>query len=283
MKKSILLVAIFIGSYTVNAQINTPKPSPKANIEQMVGLTDITVQYSRPGTKGRNIFGNLVPFGKVWRTGANENTIITFSEDVSIEGKKLSKGKYALFTLPKADNWEFIFYTNTDNWGVPDVWDETKVALRANAKPMIVDKNIESLTIGINNLDNNFGMLEIQWERTFVALKIDLGTQKSALASIDKVLSGPAANDYFAAAQYYFQSNLDMSKALEFVNKALAVNKEKEVPFWHLRQKSLIQAKLNDKKGAIETAKLSLAAATVAKNQDYVKMNNDSIAEWSKK
>jgi len=140
---------------------------------------------------------------------------------------------------------------------------------------------VETFTIGINGLDNNSGLLELSWDKTLVSLKFEVPTQKNAMASIDKALAGPTAGDYFSSGQYFYQSNGDMNKALEYVNKAIDMNKDK--PFWYTRQKSLIQAKLGDKKGAIETAKTSLAAATAAKNDDYVKMNNDSIAEWSKK
>ncbi len=280
MRKLIFAATLMFVSF-MGAQVRTPAPSPKAHVEQVVGLTDVTVDYSRPGMKGRTIFGDLVPFGKLWRTGANANTTISFSEDVVIGGNTLKKGKYALFTTPKADNWEIFFYGTTDNWGTPEEWDETKVALKATAKPEMLNRNVESLTIAINGLDNNFGMLEISWEKTIVALKFEVPTKKAATESIKKALAGPTAGDYFSAAQYYYQSEGDMKVALEYVNKSLELNKD--TPFWYTRLKSLIQAKTGDKKGAIETAKISLAAAEAAKNADYVKMNKDSIAEWSKK
>ena len=247
----------------------------------MVGMTDVSIDYSRPSAKGRTIFGDLVPFGKLWRTGANANSIVTFSDDVMIDGKTLPKGKYAIFTIPKADNWDIMFYKDTDNWGTPENMDESKVALKTTAKPQMLNNRLETFTIAMNNLDNNFGHLEISWEKTLVAVKVEVPTDKIAMASINKALNGPVAADYYAAGTYYFQSNGDMKKVLEYVDKALNMNDAK--PFWQLRQKSLIQAKLGDKKGAIETAKLSLAAAETAKNNDYVKMNKDSIAEWSKK
>lgn len=281
MKKTILALAVILSSFGSQAQVLTPQPSPKCTINQMVGLTDVEIEYSRPGTKGRNIFGDLVPFGKVWRTGANSNSTISFSEDVVIDGKTLKKGKYALFTLPKVESWEVIFYSKTDNWGNPEVWDEADVALRATVVPEMLTRNIESLTIDISNLDNNFAYLNIAWEKTLVSLKFEVPTQKMAMASIDKVLAGPSAGDYFSAAQFYLQSNGDLTKALTYVNKALELKKES--PYWYTKLKSLIQAKLGDKKGAIETAKISLAAAKVAKNNDYVKMNEDNILEWSKK
>ena len=277
-------MAIAIVNFAIEAQVKTPQPSPKATFEQVVGLTNVDVVYSRPSSKGRNVYGDLVPYGKLWRTGANANTTIAFSEDVTIGGQTLKKGKYALYTTPKADVWEIIFYSDTDNWGTPEKFDDAKVALKTTASPENLTKKVETFTINIGNLENDSAQLELSWEKTMVAVKFEVPTKKTTMASIEKTLAGATAGDYFSAAQYFNQSNGDMNKALEYVNKAISMTVAgKEIPFWYQRQKSLIQAKLNDKKGAIETAKLSLAGAVKEENQDYVKMNNDSIAEWSKK
>ena len=280
MKKIIIALAIILANFSIEAQVKTPQSSPKATIQQSVGLTDVEIEYSRPSARGRAVFGNLIPFGKVWRTGANENTTISFSDDVVIDGKTLKKGKYSLYTVPKIESWEIIFYKTTDNWGNPEEWKEENVALRATVKPETLNKSVDTFTIGISGLDNNFAFLEISWENSYVALKFEVPTQKKATANIERALSGPASADYFAAAQFLFQSNGDNVKALEYINKSLELAKDR--PIWYNRLKSLIQAKLGDKKGAIESAKASLAAAELAKNQDYVKMNKDSIAEWSK-
>ncbi|WP_291099800.1 MULTISPECIES: DUF2911 domain-containing protein [unclassified Flavobacterium] len=281
MKKIIFVLAMMIANYAIEAQVKTPQQSPKSTLTQVVGLTEVEINYSRPNARGRAVIGDLVPFGKLWRTGANENTTISFSDDVIIDGKTLAKGKYAIYTTPKADNWEIVFYSKTDNWGNPTTWDETKVALRTNAKPETLDRKLESFTIGISNLDANFAYLEMSWENTLVAIKFEVPTQKNTLASIDKTLAGPSAGDYFSSAQYLFQFSGDIVKARTYIDKALEMNTDK--PYYYFRLKSLIQAKQGDKKGAIETAKISLAAAEIAKNQDYVKMNKESIAEWSKK
>ena len=284
MKRIIFILATLIASYVINAQVKTPQPSPHCTLTQVVGLTDITIDYSRPSAKGRTIFGDLVPFGKLWRTGANSNTTITFSDDVVIKGTTLKKGKYALYTTPKADMWEVIFYTDSDNWGTPDNWDVNKVAVLTNVDPSSLSNFVESFTISVNNLSNDSATLDIAWEKTMVSVKFDVPTQKTAMANIDKALAGPSAGDYFSSGQYYYNSNGDMNKALEYVNKAISLAKPGEdLPYWQLRQKSLIQAKLGDKTAAIATAKLSLAGAEKAKNNDYVKMNIDSIKEWSKK
>jgi Protein of unknown function (DUF2911) len=280
MKKLLIVLAIIMVPFVSEAQVKTPQASPKAYIKQTVGLTDVEVTYSRPGARGRAVFGNLVPFGKLWRTGANENTIISFSDDVVIDGKTLKKGKYALYTIPKIESWEVIFYSTTDNWGLPENWSDANVALKTTVKENALPTPVETFTIGINTLDPNFAFLEIAWENSHVALKFEVPTAKTAIASIEKTLAGPTANDYFAAAQYVFQSNGNIADARTYVDKSLDMSADK--PYFILRLKSLIQAKQGDKKGAIETAKLSLAAAETANNQDYVKMNKDSIAEWSR-
>lgn len=281
MKKILIALAFIISPLLAGAQLKTPQASPKATVFQTVGLTDVEIVYSRPAARGRAVFGNLVPFGKIWRTGANENTTISFSEDISIDGKTLPKGKYALYTIPKIESWEVIFYSTTNNWGNPEVWNEANVALRTTVKEESLVKPVESFTIGINNLTADSATLDMAWENSSVSMKFDVPTQKVTLANIEKVLAGPTSADYFSAAQYLYQSNGDNAKALNYVDKALDLSTEK--PYWYTRLKSLIQARAGDKKGAIETANISLAAAEAAKNQDYVKMNRDSISEWSKK
>jgi hypothetical protein len=283
--KNLFLVAFFaLSSIASFAQVKTPQSSPLSKMEQSVGLTTIEIEYSRPSAKGRSVFGDLVPYGSVWRTGANKNTMITFSDKVKIEGKELAAGTYALFTTPKADSWEVVFYKNTENWGTPEKWNVAEVAVSVSIKPQSTNRNVETFTIAISEITNDNAVLSLEWEKTIVPIKIEVPTQEVAVKSIESTLAGPKAGDYFSASQYYFQSNNDMTKALTWVNQAIEMTETgKDVPFWYLRQKALIQAKLNDKKGAIETAKLSLAGAIKRGNKDYEKMNNDSIAEWSKK
>ena len=215
MKKIIVLIAFMIANFMIEAQVKTPQPSPKCTVEQVVGLTNVDISYSRPSAKGRNVFGDLVPYGKLWRTGANANTTINFSEDVMIAGKALKKGKYALFTTPKADVWEVIFYTDTDNWGTPDKFDESKVALRVNVNPESLARKVETFTINIAGLENDAAQLELMWEKTLVAIKIEVPTKKTALESIEKTLAGAQAGDYFSAGQYYNQSNTDLPRSEE--------------------------------------------------------------------
>ena len=206
MRKIIVMLAVVLANFVVEAQVKTPQSSPLAKVEQVVGLTTVQVEYSRPSAKGRTVYGDLVPFGKMWRTGANANTTISFSEDVKVAGKDLKKGKYALFTTPKADSWDVVFYTDTNNWGLPEKWDDAKVALKVTIKPETLNKSVESFSIFLNNLTNDTGVIELSWERTMVTIPFTVPTQEMAMKSIEKALAGPSAADYFSSAQYYYQS-----------------------------------------------------------------------------
>lgn len=278
MKKLLLILLAFITVYSVNAQIQTPAPSPSSKMEQMVGLTSVTLDYSRPGVKGRTVFGDLVPYGKVWRAGANARTKITFSNDVAVDGKALKAGTYAIFVIPQAESWDVVFYTEFGGGGAPAELDESKVAARVSAKVYPIPFSVESFTIDINNLTNSSATLEFIWEKTFVAIPFTVPTDEAVTAAIEKVMNGPGFNDYYAAAAYYLSEGKDIAKAKEWIDKAMSMTDSPQ--FWQLRQQSLIYAKAGDKKGAIAAAKKSLAAAEKAGNADYVKMNKDSLKEW---
>ncbi len=280
MKKAFL--SLFVATLTVatvSAQVKTPQPSPSAKLEQKVGLTDVTVEYSRPGMKGRKVFGNLVPFGKLWRTGANKNTIVTFSEDVMIGGKSLKKGAYAIFTKPNASSWEVIFYKDTNNWGTPREFKDSNVALATTVKVEKMPMKIESFTITIDDLHNDSAVIGILWENVYAGIKFNVPTDKAVSSNIDKVMAGPASGDYYAAASYYLEAGKDINKAKMWIDKAVDMTKEKPA-FWVLRKQSLIHAKAGDKKGAIKAAKASLMHAEKAGNADYIKLNKDSLKEW---
>ena len=279
MKKLLLILMAFTMAYSVNAQIKTPQPSPFSKIEQKVGLTDVTLEFSRPAMRGRTIFGDLVPYDKLWRTGANANTKITFSDDVVIDGTTLKAGEYAIFTKPGKTAWEVIFYTDASNWGTPRNWDDTKVAAKTTAKVYEMPMEIETFTIGFDDLSNSSAVIGMIWENAYVGVKFEVPTDKSVTASIKKAMSGPGANDYFSAAVYYLQEGKDIDKAKKWIGKAVDMTKDKP-RFWYLRQQSLIHAKAGDKSGAIAAAKKSLAGAEKAGNADYVKMNKESLAEW---
>jgi len=281
MFKNAILLLLFIGAtLTGNSQIKTPQPSPAAKLEQVVGLTNVSLEYSRPAMRGRTIFGDLVPYGKVWRTGANANTKITFGDNVTIDGKELKKGTYAVYTIPNETSWDVIFYNDATNWGTPQNWDESKVAIKTKVQVYKTPKKIESFTITIDDVNMDSAVLGMHWENVYVGVKFNVPTDAIATKSIEKVMAGPSKNDYFQAATYYQQAGKDLNQALAYIKKACDGDNP---PFWYLRRMSLIQADLGDTKGAISTAKQSLAGAEKANNADYVKMNKESIAKWSTK
>jgi hypothetical protein len=279
--KKILLIAALMLTALVHSQITTPPSSPVSKLHQQIGLTDVTIEYARPSAKSRTIFGDLVPYGKLWRTGANARTKITFNNDVEIGGKSLKKGTYAIFSIPGKNKWEIIFYTESEGWGAPRELDENKVALKVSSTPIETAMFTESFTIHIDNLRNNSATIFLLWEKTMVPLNISVPTDAQVMANIEKVFSGPGAMDYYAAAVYYFEEGKDINKAKEWIDMALAGNDNP--PFWQLRQQSLIYARAGDMKGAIEIAKKSLAAAEKAGNEDYIKMNKDALKEWGAK
>ncbi|MBT8394141.1 MAG: DUF2911 domain-containing protein [Bacteroidia bacterium] len=284
MKKLLFTTLAFVLTLGLNAQIETPQPSPFAKMEQVVGLTDVSVEYCRPAMRGRTIFGDLVPYDKLWRTGANKNTQVTFGDDVTVDGQTLKAGTYAIFTKPGTESWEVIFYSDANNWGTPQNWDDAKVAAKTTAKVYAMEYPVESFTITLGDLTSNSAVMGFMWEKTYVPFKIEVPTVAKATASIDKAMAGPGANDYYSAAVYYLQEGKDLKKASEWMDKAIgmrkAASKDGSEPFWMMRQKSLLHAKMGDKKGAIEAAKRSLELAEKAGNADYVKMNKDSLKEW---
>ncbi|MEM9680917.1 MAG: DUF2911 domain-containing protein [Bacteroidota bacterium] len=279
MKKLLLFVFAVSLMFSVNAQVDTPQPSPLSKVEQKVGLTDVTIQYSRPGVKGRKIFGGLEPYGKVWRAGANANTTIEFSDEFTFGGQTVKAGKYAIYITPNEKTWDVMLYSETNNWGVPRDWDENKVVAKATVQVNEVPFVVETYTIDINNIKNGSATLEFIWEKSYAAVPITVPTDTKVSASIDKVMNGPAPNDYYASAVYYLSEGKDMKKAMEWIDKAVDMTKD-QPRFWYLRQQSLIHAAAGDKQGAIKAAKASLEGAKKAGNDGYVKMNMDSLKEW---
>tara|TARA_R110002126_G_scaffold244337_1_gene387651 strand:- start:426 stop:1271 length:846 start_codon:yes stop_codon:yes gene_type:complete len=278
MNKVVLFLMAIVASISVEAQINTPAPSPSAKLMQTVGLTEVMIDYSRPNMRGREVYGNLVPFDKLWRTGANAYTKITFDTDVTIGGKEVKAGTYSIFTKPGASSWDVFFYTDIVGGGTPSKWEESKVVAQVNVPVYKLDMPVETFTITVDDVMSNGASVGIIWANTYVAVPFTVPTDATVMKSIDKALNGPTADDYYAAAVYYSSEGKDINKAKEWMNKAMSMTEKPA--FWQLRQQSLILAKAGDKKGAIEAAKKSLAGATEAGNDDYIKMNNDSLKEW---
>lgn len=278
MKKLILLICVGLFSFAANAQVKTPAPSPFQKIEQKVGLTDVTLEYSRPSMKDRKIFGELVPYNKLWRTGANANTKISFSDDVSIGGSDVKAGSYAIYTKPGEANWEVIFYKDSDNWGTPQEWDDSKVAAKVKAPIYPMPMSVETFTMSFDDLKNDSAVLSMIWENAYVGVPIKVDTDSKVVASIENVMNGPSANDYYSAAVYYMEAGKDINKSKMWIDKAIEMRDKPA--FWYHRQQSLIYAKSGDKKGAIKAAQKSLDLAKEAGNDDYVALNTKSLKEW---
>lgn len=281
IKKFTTLLSILSVTFALNAQVQTPQPSPGAKIEQTVGMTTVKVDYSRPSMRGRVIFGDLVPYGKLWRTGANMRTSISFGDDVTIEGQELKKGTYAIFSIPSKDSWDVIFYTEYNAGGAPQELDNSKVALKLKVNTMEMANAWESFTVAFGDFTNDSANLYIAWEKTMVRLNVGVPSDEKAMKSIEAALAGPSAGDYFQAAVYYLSSGKDLNQAKTWIDKAVELDGDNQ-KFWVLRQQSLIYAGLNKKKEAVAIAEKSLKLAEKYKNADYVKMNKESIAEWSK-
>ncbi len=280
MKKNLLLAAMFIlmGVLFIEAQMSAPASSPASKLVQTVGLTDVTIEYSRPSMRGRTIFGadGLVPYGNIWRTGANLATKISFSKDVQVEGKDLKAGSYAILTKPGASQWAIHFYKHESN-SFGYYIDKTPEAV-INATPTQLPFALETFTFNIDNLKNDGATIQIAWENIVVPFNISVWTDKEVMASIDRVMAGPSSNDYFTAASYYHDEGKDLNKALEWINKATSGDNP---AFWQVRKKALILADMGKKSEAIEAAKWALELAKKAGNDDYIRMNEKSIKEWS--
>ncbi|WP_313717419.1 DUF2911 domain-containing protein [Kaistella carnis] len=277
MKKNFLSLFL-VGTFAIGyAQVKTPQPSPSATVKQTIGLSEVTVDYSRPSANERKVFGNLVPMDVVWRTGANGSTDITFANEASFNGIKVLAGKYALYTIPSANEWEIVLYKDTEQWGAPKELKAKEIVAKTKVK---AEKNplfVETFSIGFNDLKTDRANLTLSWENTMVKVPIVMDSKKEVLESINATLGRKEAkaSDYNQAAGYYFQEKMDLKKALEYSTKA---NEMQPDVFYMLK----LKAANGMKKEAIETAKKSMELAKKASNDDYVKMNTDNIAKWSK-
>ena len=280
MRAFIFTLLLFIG-FLGFSQINTPRFSPATEIKQMVGLTEIEVQYSRPSMRGREIFGNLVPYDKIWRTGADNSTKISFTTDVMVDGNTIKAGTYSIFSIPNQNEWTVMFYSDVELWGVPRDWSDDKIVFSSTYKLNKINP-VETFTISFDDLTNNDVNMSISWEKSSVDIKIDVPTRSMVEKDINNVLNdNPKASDYYAAAVFYRQENVNLSQALLWMNKAIEMFENPR--FYHYRQQSLLMAANNKFIDAIDVAYKSLDDAIKADNQSYVKMNRQSIAEWSKK
>ena len=241
MKNKLALTLIFI-SYFSYSQLLSPVASPKTKIIQKVGLVDINLEYSRPSKKNRKIFGGLVPYGKIWRTGANNPTLISFSENIKLNNKLIKKGDYHIYSVPSESKLDLIIYEKTDAWGSLSDFDESLIKARVVSNFIDLPFTVETFTIAFNNISNNGASLIINWDNKQAVYIIDVLTKGKMIENINKTLSeNPSANDYRKAAVYYFEENIDIAKAVKWID--IAFKDTDNLKYWQLRYKALIYEK----------------------------------------
>jgi hypothetical protein len=257
---------------TAGAQVKMPAPSTTQTIKQDFGLGAVEVIYSRPNTKGRKVFGDLVPYGKLWRTGANAATSIKFTEPVEIGGKKIDSGTYVLYTMPAGESWEVILNKGLTNWGV-DGYKESEDVCRFTVESMKMKTKLETFTMQFAEVKAESCELHIMWEKTAVAIPITTNIKDKVRAQIEAaILAGK--KPYWQAAQFYNEYDVNKAKALENCTKAAQENPK---AYWVWLYKARIQKDMGDYTGAKESATKSLELAKEDKNDDYVKMNEDLL------
>ena len=274
MKKILLLSAIFCNSF-ISAQIKTPQPSPTATITQKVGLSDVSVEYSRPGAKGREIFGGLVSYGKMWRTGANKATKITFNENCVFGGAKVKKGSYSLFTIPGEKEWTVVLNKNTELWGVGE-YDEENQVCSIVAKAINTKDFTESFTIDFGTFQSFSAIMSLKWANTKIDIKIEsLEAKKIEKQYLELLTKGPSANDYYNGAKFFADNTSEYEMALEWINTAI---KKRPDAFWMQFHKARILIKMGDNKESISVAEGVIELAREKKDDyGYIKRSEDLI------
>lgn len=259
---------MIITSLNSFAQVKMPAPSPTQTIKQDFGLGNIEIIYSRPSAKGRTVFGDLVPNGKIWRTGANEATKIKFSDAVEIGGKKIDSGTYVLYSLPNEESWEIILNKGITNWGV-DGYNENKDVIRFKIVPEKSKSNIETFTMQFEDIKAESCRLQLSWGNKIISIPIVTDIKSKIKAQIDAAMQSDK-KPFWQAAQYYYEYEKNLPKALDNAGKAAAENPK---AYWIFLYKARIQKDLGDIKGALATSGISLDLAKEAGNEDYVSMN----------
>lgn len=279
----ITLPALFVCCLGLSADLATaqdlkiPQPSTTQRIEQDFGLSSVSITYSRPNTRGREIFGKMEPYGLVWRTGANYATKLKLADSITMEGHPLAPGEYALFTIPGANEWTIILNSTANQWGAY-AYDSTRDVLRFKAPAAKLDKRVETLTIQFANMNVENGDLQIMWDRTLVSIKLETDVDARVMANIDKAMQGTRKPYYFAAI-YYYNHNKDMHTALAWMQEQdKAQPNQYNIKYWMAR----IQLKGGDKAGAIANATEGLRLANAEPNPEYIRMNKEVLADAKK-
>ncbi|MGX1930892.1 DUF2911 domain-containing protein [Flagellimonas sp. 2504JD4-2] len=277
----ILIIGCFVCGLHGEAQINHPKVSPFSLVEQDIGLSKVSVRYSRPATKGRKIFGGLVPYGRIWRVGANESTKIRVDADVKIMESILPKGTYAIYAFPESDSWEIAFHTNTTHWGDGRKnYDPEEDLFRISVKPQKISYHQENFLITFDSITHNAAHMKLIWADTMVVIPFEVDTHSQMQNEISKqIADNPSAQTYYEAARYLQEQGIDYQRALEYLNKALDLGGD---TYYFHRVKSLVEAKLGDYKSALKSAKKSLQIADGLGKDEFVRMNQKNIDKWEK-
>lgn len=278
MKKFLRIAALALIGFAANAQVQTPSLSPAGSVSSVIGLTDVKIDYFRPRLRGRKVFGEkdvMYPHGTIWRTGANNGTKITFSDDVKVEGIAVAKGEYLIFTWPGASEWTIALYKDLNIGGNTTKYDKSMEVANFKVKSRKLTTAVETFTISIDDIaeDNKSGKVTLSWENTAVPFTITTDYDTKVMKSIE-TFTKVNPNNYFQAAVYYVDNGKDLKQALEWVTKAADAN---PTAFWILYQKARIQKGLNDKAGALASANASLEISKKEGNRDYQKMNEDLI------
>ena len=288
LRSALLIIAGSVLATGLFAQAPAPKlafpdASPAATVKQRVGLTDIEISYNRPGMKGRTIFGGLVPYGEVWRTGANTATKVTFSTDVKLNGTAVPAGTYELFTIPGKDEWTVIIHKNMSQWG-SYAYDMKNDVARFTAKPAASMMNaVESFSLGFSDLHSDSAMLNLSWEKTRVSVKVEVDVVGQLVPQIEAAMANPevAKKIAFPSAMFYYENNLDLKKAAAWMDAAIAARPGQ---MWMVYRKGLILAKMGDKAGALAAAQQSLdlmkndKESPASLKDEYTRLNNALIA-----
>lgn len=272
-------VALLFPLSVFSQQLKMPAPSPSQTLKQSFGLGEITVDYSRPSVKGRTIFGEVVSYDKIWRTGANASTKITFSDDVTLEGKPVKAGTYALYTIPGTSSWEVMLYSDLSLGGSVHNYKQENEVVRVKVQAQTLSQPVETFTIQIANISNDAAILELAWDKVRVPVSLKTDIDARIMKNIETALAADS-RPYFQAASYYYENNKDLNKAAEWITKAVEQNPK---AFWIMLMKARIELKQNNKAAAIASAEKTKALAKEAQNDDYVRMADAIISEAKKK
>ncbi len=269
MKKIIsflFTILLFQFSYT---QLQSPVASPRAKVSQKVGLVDINLDYSRPSKKGRTIFGNIVPFDQIWRTGANQATSISFSDDVKINNQLVEAGEYHIYSVPRENSLDLVIYKKTDAWGSLKSFDESLIKARVSSDFYDLPFSIETFTISFGDISNAGASLNISWDNKVAIFVIDALTREKMLNGIEETMAkNPTKNDFRKAAMYYYEENIHIDKAVKWID--IAFDDSDDLKYWQLRYKALINEKAGKIKKAKKYAKKGYEIALKSKSPDAI-------------